>query len=190
MTRRSLLNTLSNQEQSLPTVWQWHEFQRSLIGEEKSRLFGALARGESPAVSRYFGKTPEELAADFAFQTAELSLLSMLGMLACTEAALRVDFIERISYRKRDEVSRGFRDAFREQGEKIRFEEDILDVWREHGNAGVNRAVQEFKGALNLRHWLAHGRYWKPKLGRAAGYDPVDVFDICWELLHATGLTL
>ena len=85
MTRRSLLNTLSNREQSLQTVWQWHEFQRSLIGEEKSRLFGALARGESLVESRYFGKTREELDADFAFQIAELSLLGIFGMLACTE---------------------------------------------------------------------------------------------------------
>ena len=42
----SLLNTLSNEEQSLATVWQWHEFQRSLIGEEKSRVFSAMATGE------------------------------------------------------------------------------------------------------------------------------------------------
>jgi hypothetical protein len=170
-------------------VWEWHEFQRALIGEEKSRLFGVLARGESPAVSRYFGKTPEELDADFAFQTAELSLLSMLGMFACTEAALRVDFIERVSYRNKDQVSRGFRDAFKERGERIRLEEDILDVWWEHGNDGISRAVSEFKGALNLRHCLAHGSYWKPKLGRAAGYAPVDVFEICRKLLQAIGLT-
>ena len=160
----------------------------ALIGEEKGRLFGALAKGGGSTASRYFGKTLEELDADFTFQTAELSLLSMLGMLACTEAAVRIDFIERVSNRKKDDVSRGFRDAFKEQGERIRLEEDILDLWREHGNAGIRRAVQEFKGALPLRNWLAHGCYWKPRLGRAAGYDPVDVFDICHELLRAAGL--
>jgi hypothetical protein len=189
MTRRSLLNTRSNQEQSLRTVWLWHQFQDSLIGEERSRLFAALARGESPAESRYFGKTREELDADLAFQTAELSLLSMFGMLACTEAALQVDFIVRVGNREKDEVSRGFRDASKEQGGRIRLEEDILDVWREHGEARIKSAVQAFKGALNLRHWLAHGRYWKPKLGRAAGYVPADVFGICSELLQAIGLT-
>jgi hypothetical protein len=183
-----LLNTLSNQEQSVGTVWQWHEFQRSLIGEEKSRLFGALARGERPAEPRYLGKTPDELDADFAFQIAELSLLSALGMLACTEAALRVDFIVRVGNRDKDQVSRGFRKAFKEQGRKIRLEEDILDVWRGQGEVRIKRAVQEFKGALNFRDWLAHGRYWKPKLGRAAGYDAVDVFRICSELLQAIWL--
>jgi hypothetical protein len=189
MTRRSLLNTLSSQEQSLGIVWQWYEFQRSLIGEEKGRLFGAMARGESPAESRYFGKTREELDADFAFQAYELSLLSMFGMLASTEATLRVDFIVRVSNREKDEFSRGFRNASKERGKKVRLEEDVLDVWREHGGVRIKSAVQEFKGALNLRDWLAHGRYWKPKLGRVAGYDAVDVFDICSELLQAIGLT-
>jgi hypothetical protein len=192
MTRRSLFNTLSNQEQGLPTVWEWHEFQRALIGEEKSRVLDALAKGEGPAAPRYFGKTRQELDADFAFQVAELGLLSMLAMLACTEAALRGDFIVRVSDKKKDEVSRGFRDAFKQRGKRIRrvrLEEDILDVWGDRADAGSRRAVGEFKGALNLRHWLAHGRYWKPKLGRAAGYDPADVFDICQELLQALSPT-
>ncbi len=189
MTRQSLLNTLSSQEQSLGTVWQWHEFQRSLISEEKRRLFAALARGESPAESRYFGKSSKELDADFAFQIAELGRLSMFGMLACTEAALRVDFIVRVGNRQKDDVSRAFRKAAKGQGRKIRLEEEILDVWRGRGGVRIKNAVQEFKGALNLRDWLAHGRYWKPKLGRVAGYEAVDVFGICSELLQATGLT-
>lgn len=190
MTRRSLLNTLSNREESLSRVWGWHEFQFALIVEERLRLFDAMERGESPADLRYFAKTKEELGSDFVFQTAELSLLSMFSMLACTEAALRVDFIVRVRNREKDDVSRGFRDAFKVQEERIRLEEDILDVWKEHGEARIKRAVSEFKSALNLRDWLAHGRYWKPKLGRAAEYNPVDVFDICRELLQAIGLTL
>jgi hypothetical protein len=74
---------------------------------------------------------------------------------------------------------------------KIRFEEDILDTWREYGSdPEIKHVVSEFKGALNLRHWLAHGRYWKLNLGRVSGYNPVDVFDICRELLQkSVGLT-
>ncbi len=188
MTRRLLWNVLSRQEQSLPVVWEWYEFQRALVGEEKGRVLNAIAKGEGFSASRYFGKTPGELDADFAYQIAELGMLSTLGMLACTEAALRVDFIERVSNRKKDAVSRRFRKASKERGEKIRLEEDILDTWREHGDGAIRRCVDEFKGVLNFRHWLAHGRYWKPKLGRAAGYGPVDVFDICHELLRAAGL--
>ena len=118
MSRQSLLNTLSKQEQSLVKVWEWYELQRALIGEEKGRVWDALARGAGVA-PRYFGRTREELDAEFTFQTAELNFLSMLGMLACTEAALRIDFIERVSYREKGRcvspVSRSVQ-AARERG--------------------------------------------------------------------------
>ena len=189
MTRRSLLNLLSKQEQQLPQVWGWYEFQRTLVGEEKRRVRDALAGGSSPLPSRYFGKTPEELEDDFTYQASELAQLTMLGMLACTEAALRIDFIERVAKKRKDQVSRRFRETYRKRGiEKVRLEEDILDTWGKHGASDfVRSSVAEFKGALNLRHWLAHGRYWKPKLGRAAGYAPGGVFDICLGLLQTVG---
>jgi len=49
--------------------------------------------------------------------------------------------------------------------------------------AGV---VSAFRGVLKLRHWLAHGRHWHPKLGR--GYTPNDVFDISQALIYAVPL--
>lgn len=190
MTRRALPKLLSNEEQSLQELWGWYEFQRALIGEEKTRVLTALFSGSSPLPSGYLSKTAEELDDSFAHQLAELNQLTMLGLLASTEARLRVDFIERISNKKKDDVSRRFWEVYKEQGiEKIRLEEDILDTWRDFASgAGIKSAVAEFKGVLHLRHWLAHGRYWKPKLGRAAGYDPVDVFDICKDLLQAAEL--
>jgi hypothetical protein len=46
----------------------------------------------------------------------------------------------------------------------------------------------EFKGTFSLRDWLAHGRYWAPKLGRAQGFLPGDIFDICKQLLKQVEL--
>jgi hypothetical protein len=40
--------------------------------------------------------------------------------------------------------------------------------------------VSDFRGALSFRHWLAHGRYWTPKLGRR--YAVRDVFEIAERL--------
>jgi hypothetical protein len=47
--------------------------------------------------------------------------------------------------------------------------------------AGV--AVGDFRGALKLRHWLAHGRWWQPKLGR--NYTPQIVFDVSRVLIES-----
>ena len=83
-------------------------------------------------------------------------------------------------------MSRRFWEIYKEHGVRKTRLDDILNIWRDQGaTARIKTAVGEFKGALRLRHWLAHGRYWKPKLGRPDGYDPVDVFDICKELLKA-----
>jgi hypothetical protein len=180
VTRPSLSEILSGEQQSLQEVWDWHEFQRALIGEEKSRVLDAPPGGVGLALSRYVGKTREEVERDFAYQVAELAQVAMLGMLASTEAALRVDFIERVWNKNKDPVSRRFlvvnRGRWWNRFPDIRLEEDILDTWRDHGpNPATRHVLSEFKGALKLRHWLAHGRYWKPDLGRAS-YDIVDVF--------------
>lgn len=188
MTQRSPANFLSGDEPGLADLWVWYEFQRALIGEEKGRVFDALTAGFAPHTNRYVGKTPEELEDDFAFQIFELDQLTMLGLLTAAEASLRVEFVDRVANRRKDDLSREFRDAFKaakHRLEKIQLDEDILDAWREHANTRIKSAISEFKGALKLRHWLAHGRYWRPKLGRANGYNPNDVFDICNELLQA-----
>jgi hypothetical protein len=48
-------------------------------------------------------------------------------------------------------------------------------------------AISAFRGVLRMRHWLAHGRHWHPKLGR--GYGPSDVFDISRALIEAVVAT-
>ena len=199
MTRPPLSTILSGEQQGLQEIWGWYEFQRVLIGEEKSRVLDVPAGSVSLAMSRYVAKTREELEEDFAYQIAERDQVTMLGMLACTEAALRVDFTERVWNKRKDAVSRKFLTLtegrpwnpldWRRRTHMIRLEEDILDTWRNYGaDPGIRHAVGEFKGVFNLRHWLAHGRWWKPRPGRAAEYDPVDVFDICTQLLQGTVL--
>ena len=170
----------------------WYEFQRALIGEEKGRVLDVLTAGLGPAPNRYVGKTAAELATDFEFQISELDQLTILGLLTATEGSLRVDFIHRAWNKLKDDVSREFRKAFKKtekRTERIRFEADILDTWLDHtASARIKKAIGDFKGALKLRHWLAHGRYWRPKLVRARGYSALDVFDICKELLQALEL--
>lgn len=90
---------------SLTDSWNWYAFQRALVGEEKTRVFEAI-RTASVVNLRYLGKTQVELEKGFAFQLLELSLLAMLGMLACTEAAVRLDFDQRVKNRAKDPLSR------------------------------------------------------------------------------------
>ena len=111
----------------------------------------------------------------------ELDYLTMLDLLAATEAVIRVDFLHRVYNRKKDDLSRQFRQIYQQKGNMVSLDPDILDIWKEFDPA-AKRKVSDFKSALNLRHWLAHGRYWTPKLGK--DYSPNDVYDIAYNLLE------
>jgi hypothetical protein len=62
--------------------------------------------------------------------------------------------------------------------------EDLLNAWVA-AKPSLSGPVGDFKGALHLRHWLAHGRYWHQIFAR--DYSPGDVFDICFALQEGIG---
>lgn len=140
---------------------------------------------------RYFGKTRDEVSQLFDAQRQELKHVTMLALLAATEAALRVDYIVRVMRKKRDAISKDFTKLYKRRKLDVRLDEHILDAWKRHSEQPATKsAIGEFKSALNLRHWLAHGRYWKPRLGRE--YDPQIVFDICdgiWRAVAVAAVT-
>jgi len=184
MARRHLPRNLSGEHLSLEEAWDWYEFQDALIGAEKARTLDALLTGVALDQPRYFAKTRDELVEFFDEQRDELKNAVMLNLLAATEAALRVDYLVRVINKKKDGISKRFALLYKEYGLKVGLEEQILDCWKQHAPAAARGAIGQFNGALNLRHWLAHGRYWKSRLGRV--YDPQDVFEICDALLKAT----
>ena len=95
----------------------------------------------------------------------------MFDVLAATEAILRIEFAARVAARRKDTLSRRYRQIHRERAARVRLEEDILAALKEEGVPAS--AVSGFRSALKLRHWLAHGKYWHPKLGRAYTFEHV-----------------
>lgn len=187
MARRHLTSVLSGDEQDLDEVWEWYVLQGDLISEEVVRTLNTLSAGRTPAEPRYFGLSRDEIKELFRVQREELKQAAMLILLAATEAALKVDFIVRVRERKNDAVSRSFAALYKKSKLRVRLEEDLLDAWERHGSApSVKTAAGRFKDALLLRNWLAHGRFWKPKLSQE--YAPQDVFGICNDLLKAASI--
>ena len=182
MAREHLRSHLSGEELSLDQVWDWYEFQGELIGDERVRTLDALRTGAALDRPRYFGMTCEELIEFFDGQRDELKSTTMLSLLAASEAALRVDYLVRVMNRKKDEISRKLcraLQATRAESWLGRTDpgrlEDTLHPGDEAGYRRVHRGVR-------LRHWLAHGRYWKPRLGQ--DFDPQDVLEILSRLAH------
>jgi hypothetical protein len=63
-----------------------------------------------------------------------------------------------------DPISQDFKIIHQQKGERVRFSEDILAVWKR--NIRPNSILAELENAMQYRHWLAHGRYWVAKTGR------------------------
>ena len=121
----------------------------------------------------------------------EIDHRTCLFLIAAAEAILVVDFLNRVGGRKKDEVSQNFKDKFKNECEKnekkVRLDKHILDVWRNR-DAKTKALIGDFRGTLNYRNWLAHGRHWAPKLGQY--YDPLGTANIVIQLFKEIGLRI
>jgi hypothetical protein len=105
----------------------------------------------------------------------ETDLRSSFAILAAIEAALRNDYEFRATKRRKDALSKAFREIYKKKPKKVRFDEDLLDLWVQH-YPGLRKVVGELRGALDFRHWLAHGRSWdRPVHGR---FDFFNIYNL------------
>ena len=125
--------------------------------------------------TRFAFYTEDEVQAKRDERLYEADAASALTVLASIEAAVRVDYFKRCYARHKDELSRTLRALYRDKGSRASLSDDLLEAWRDHG-AMTARLVGEIRGAFGLRHWLAHGRYYEPKLGRQ--YDFASVYNL------------
>ncbi|MBK3402659.1 hypothetical protein H0176_00660 [Methylorubrum populi] len=125
--------------------------------------------------TRFSFYSPAELHAELAARKRETDTLAALGVLSSLEAALREDFILRCVRGKSDPLSKHFQAIYQSKGLRSSLEEDILEGWKQHSTVQAH-VVGQIKGAFKFRHWIAHGRYWEPKLGQI--YDFSSTYQI------------
>ncbi|MGA3082608.1 MAG: hypothetical protein ABSD44_14745 [Terracidiphilus sp.] len=109
----------------------------------------------------------------------ETDLRSSLELLTKIEAAFQLDYQFRCRKRLKDDLSWAFRALYKRDQRYVSLEKDILDAWSCHASE-AHQIIGELRSAFKFRHWLAHGRYWTPKLGRK--YD--------FQLLYILALTV
>jgi hypothetical protein len=140
--------------------------------------------------TRFFGRSPAEIAAELAARLEETDLRSAFFILASLEADFRVDYEYRCEKKIKDDLSRAFRTIYQSRrrnakvGRNASLDEDIFETWKEEKQAPVPRLIGELRGAFKFRHWLAHGRYWEPKLGRRK-YDFNFIYSLADDVLSA-----
>ena len=139
----------------------------TMIHMEHSRCSFQRCRHHTQRASQDIGQTRcrEELGN----RLAELDRNTTMSLLAA-EAAFRIDYLQRCYQRKKDWVSRQVSGNLqREKGSRVSLEDEIFEVWKSN-TSGSNKLISDLRGAFKFRHWMAHGRYWTPKLGQKYDY--------------------
>ncbi|MGG2990375.1 hypothetical protein ABEO46_15620 [Geobacillus stearothermophilus] len=167
--------TFSGENRNLEDIVSFYNLCKSALLKYKENIKKGLEIPEE-----FIGFTPEELDQHFKDKIEELENLICLDLLAAVEAKLRMDYLTRVYNRKKDNLSRIFRHIYKEKAERASLDEDILESWKEQ-YPQAKKYISDYKGALQLRHWLAHGRCWTPKLGKK--YDLLTVYTICKNLV-------
>ena len=148
-------------------------YKTSLLSIDNFYLF--IQNGIATIPARLIGKTIAEIREDRKSILDELDKSVCLNLLASIEASFKVDFIKRVNRKDKENISREFRKLHKKKLLRISLEDDILELWKDH-YPRYRSILSEFKSAFNYRHWLAHGIYVTPKLGRK--YEYQDIYTI------------
>ncbi len=148
-------------------IWAYYKYIRDRLDKDWN-LALSIGRGG-------FATLPDELRGlqtDEAFRLliGELEDEVTMALVSSFEACLRIDFLERVYNKKRDKVSRAFREIYasrRDRGPRVPLEE-LLNTWRDVGEIGY-ALVGAVKQLFDYRNWLAHGGYW---VFKSRKYDP------------------
>ncbi len=128
---------------------------------------------------RFAFHSTQEIQAERDERLYEAGAASAMMVLASIEAAFQIEYLSRCYARQKDDLSRELRKFYRNKGPRVSLADDLLRVWKQHGVL-TERLAGNIRSAFGYRNWLAHGRYYNPKLGRE--YDFADVYDLACEV--------
>jgi hypothetical protein len=120
--------------------------------------------------SFFLGYTSQEITEYLEDQLAEVDRDACLNILAAIEALFRIDYAIRCEDKDREAISRQFRGLFAEYQYRISLEDKLFEEWKTAPSI-TGSIMSDLKGAFKYRHWLAHGRYWVPRLGQQYDFN-------------------
>lgn len=167
--------SFSGDEKSIDSILSWYEDQRIAILDYRNKINLNLTNPEVLKADKFIGLTNDDINEYFQSSIDELEHLVCFDLISATEAKLRLDFLSKVYNKDKSSIAIKFRELEKIYPNKISLENHIIDTWKAYKEAEKKR-FSEFIGLLNYRHWLAHGRYWKPKLGQT--YNPDNTYQI------------
>lgn len=159
--------TFSNQNLNLIEIATQHF-------DVEHSLRNSFIPGHSLVLMKYPTDTADEIRVRLVDRLGENDIAACMNLLASIEARFRVDYFARCYRRLKDELSRAMRELYSRRGEKVSLEDEIFEHWKRHTSVPP-RLISELRGAFRYRHWIAHGRYWVPKLGQKYDFFGISV---------------
>jgi hypothetical protein len=148
--------------EQVEAAWQFFETMSVAID-----VLEVETRANRVAPDQFVGMLPEELTLAFEDLRSDLDEVAMMQISSAAEAILRRGFDARVARRApKGQITKAFRTIERKRPNRIRLKEDIVLVWRDTLFAPHTRefmAANRFAEALEIRHWLAHGKTWTLK---------------------------
>lgn len=142
------------------------------------------------------GATVADVETYFSSAQVELNLAAVLTLAASIEARIRLDANRRCVADPTDLGKRlkFLRNAARTAWGVPFYDEGIMDAWKafvgtltslpQKEIAQLKTHIGNLKDVLNIRHWVAHGRYWELTRGPQA-YPPTTVAKVAKDLYKA-----
>lgn len=101
----------------------------------------------------------------------ELNRNCIFMILSATESLIRIDYEVRVKNRLKDSLSRELKTLDKQYDKTYKISIEVLcDTYKQYFQGELFSLV---KSTFKLRHWLAHGRYWIPKIGKEYEFDEI-----------------
>lgn len=152
---------LSNNEQTIDQINDWHD-EVSISLRDRFRSIVNQHQNTSALPNKFLFMTIEEIKQYFDTLQDEVNYAASLSIIASFEASISVDLANRIRKKSKNGISKDLKQISNNNQKRPRLE-DVLTIWKKYCCASQ---IANFQAAYAFRNWLAHGRYWHPKLGR------------------------
>lgn len=157
----------------IPDIWKYYQDSMDSLRFKKYLILSFLRGDVDVAILANHGITLDPLTSStevtslFNDTVRELENLVKFNLLSAAEGHIRYDFAVRINNNRTDSLSASFATLFASigsQAKRVRFQgnQGILAEWNQHlAGHWKGALLQNFVDVLELRHWLAHGRWWQ-----------------------------
>lgn len=183
--------------QNIEDIWNYYQNSMESLKFKKDLTLSALLGDIDVFLLERHGITLDpstsstEITNLFHNTIMELENLVKFNLLSAVEGHVRYDFAIRINNSRTDPLSICFQTLFtsaKNKAEKVPFQGDqgILAEWKKHLTKTHKwewRLLENFENILELRHWLAHGRWWQ--LEPLVNLSVSDIKDIADNALFA-----